>query len=407
MLSKFFIERPVLANVIALLMMLLGGVAIVTLPVAQFPAITPPTVVVTAFYPGASAKTIIDKVALPIEQQVNGVGGMIYMSSSSSDGGNYALTVSFEIGTDPDAAQILVQNRVASAIAQLPSAVQTQGVVTQTKATAILQIITLTSPGNHFDALYLNNFATLNLENELARIPGVGGVTVFGVGQYSMRVWLNPTQLQERSLAPSDVVSALQNQNVEVSAGQLGSPPTNTAQSFQLTVNANGELNKVEEFENIIVKSNSKNGGQITRLKDVARVELGAVSYGQFSEYNRQPTGGLAIYQLPGSNALDTAKRVRAKLEKLALTFPKNLQYDIPLDNTKFVAESVNEVYKTLLEAGALVLLVIIVFLQDWRATLIPATTVPVTIIGAFAGIAAMGFTINTLTLFGIVLAIG
>ena len=407
MLSKFFIERPVLANVIALLMMLLGGVAIVTLPVAQFPAITPPTVVVTAFYPGASAKTIIDKVALPIEQQVNGVGGMIYMSSASSDGGNYALTVSFEIGTDPDAAQILVQNRVAAAIAQLPSAVQTQGVVTQTKATAILQIITLTSPGNHFDALYLNNFATLNLENELARIPGVGGVTVFGVGQYSMRVWLNPTQLQERSLAPSDVVSALQNQNVEVSAGQLGSPPTNTAQSFQLTVNANGELNKVEEFENIIVKSNSKNGGQITRLKDVARVELGAVSYGQFSEYNRQPTGGLAIYQLPGSNALDTAKRVRAKLEKLALTFPKNLQYDIPLDNTKFVAESVNEVYKTLLEAGALVLLVIIVFLQDWRATLIPATTVPVTIIGAFAGIAAMGFTINTLTLFGIVLAIG
>ena len=240
MLSKFFIERPVLANVIALLMMLLGGVAIVTLPVAQFPAITPPTVVVTAFYPGASAKTVIDKVALPIEQQVNGVGGMIYMSSSSSDGGNYALTVSFEIGTDPDAAQILVQNRVAAAIAQLPSAVQTQGVVTQTKATAILQIITLTSPGNHFDALYLNNFATLNLENELARIPGVGGVTVFGVGQYSMRVWLNPTQLQERSLAPSDVVSSLQNQNVEVSAGQLGSPPTNTAQSFQFTVNANG-----------------------------------------------------------------------------------------------------------------------------------------------------------------------
>jgi len=428
--SEFFIERPVLSNVIALVMMLLGGVAIVTLPITQFPAITPPTVVVTAYYPGASARTVIDKVALPIEQQVNGVAGMIYMSSASSDGGNYALTVSFEIGTDPDAAQILVQNRVAAAIAQLPSAVQTQGVVTQTKSTAILQIITLTSPTDKFDALYLNNFATLNLENELSRIPGVGGVTVFGVGQYSMRIWLDPAQLQARALDPSDVITALQNQNAEVTAGQVGAPPASPTQAYQLTVNVNGDLNKVEEFEDIIVKSSTQNstqsttnsgtsasqptaqpstpnGAQITRIRDVARVELGAVSYSQFSEFNGRPTGGIAVYQLPGSNALDTAKRVRAKLDQLAKTFPSGLEYSIPLDNTKFVHESVVEVYKTLFEAGVLVLLVIVVFLQDWRATLVPATTVPVTIVGAFAGMALMGFTINTLTLFAIVLAIG
>lgn len=407
MISKFFIERPVLSNVIAFVMMLLGGVAIVTLPIAQFPSITPPTVVVTAFYPGASARTVIDKVALPIEEQVNGVAGMIYMDSSSTDGGNYTLTVSFEIGTDPDAAQILVQNRVSAATAQLPSAVQTQGIITQTKSTAILQIITLTSPDNRFDALYLNNFATLNLQNELARIPGVGGVTVFGVGQYSMRIWLDTNQLMERSLDPSDIVTALQQQNAEVTAGQIGAPPASATQAYQLTVNVNGELSKVEEFENIIVKSDTENGSQITRLKDVARVELGAVSYNQFSEFNGQPTGGVAIYQLPGSNAIATAKLVRKKMDQLSATFPEGLTYSVPLDNTKFVQESVREVFKTLIEAGVLVLLVIMIFLQDWRATLVPATTVPVTIIGAFAGMALMGFTINTLTLFAIVLAIG
>ncbi len=407
MLSKYFIERPVLSNVIACVMMLLGAVAIATLPIAQFPPITPPTVVVTASYPGASAQTVIDKIALPIEEQVNGVEGMIYMESASSNDGSYALTVSFQIGTDPDSAQVLVQNRVSSAIAQLPSAVQTQGVVTQTKSTAILQIISLESQDNRYDALFLNNFATLNLQNELARIDGVGGVTVFGVGQYSMRIWLNPQQMQARSLVPSDVINALKDQNAEVTAGQLGSPPADKTQAFQFTVNANGELNTVEQFEDIIVKSDTQNGGQITRLRDVARVELGAVSYTQFSEYNGRPTGGLAIYQLPGSNALNTAKQVKAKLQELSRNFPQGLTYSIPLDNTIFVKESVQEVFKTLFEAGALVLLVIIVFLQDWRATLVPATTVPVTIIGAFAGMAAMGFTINTLTLFAIVLSIG
>jgi len=407
MFSKFFIERPVLSNVIACVMMLLGAVAIRVLPITQFPPITPPTVVVTAYYPGASAQTVINKVALPIEEQVNGVEGMIYMQSTSTNDGNYTLTVSFKIGTDPDSAQVLVQNRVSAAIAQLPSAVQTQGVVTQAKSTAILQIISLESKDNRYDALFLNNFATLNLQNELARIDGVGGVTVFGVGEYSMRIWLNPAQMQARSLVPSDVVDALKAQNAEVTSGQVGSPPASKSQAYQLTVNANGELNTVDQFENIIVKSNTQNGGQITRLRDIARVELGAVSYSQFSEYNGRPTGGIAIYQLPGSNAIKTAQRVRAKLAELAKGFPAGLTYSVPLDNTIFVRDSVREVVKTLVEAGLLVLLVIIVFLQDWRATLVPATTVPVTIIGAFAGMAAMGFSINTLTLFAIVLSIG
>ena len=407
MLSKFFIERPILSNVIAFLMILLGGVAIATLPVAQYPAITPPTIQVTASYPGASARTMVDKVALPIEQQVNGVKGMIYMQSSSTNEGNYTLIVTFDIGTDPNEAQILVQNRVSQAVAQLPAAVQTQGVVTQTKSTAILQIITLTSPDNEFDALFLNNFATINLEDELVRVEGVGGVTVFGVGQYSMRIWLNPDQLQARSLVPNDVIKAIQSQNTDVTAGQIGGAPAPDGQAYELTVNVNGALNTVGEFEEIVVKSDTQNGGQITRLRDVARVELGSQQYGQFFNYDGHPAGGVAIYQLPGSNSLDTAKRVRAKMEELAKTFPPGLIYEIPFDTTIFVSESINEVYKTLFETGFLVLLVIMIFVQDWRATLVPATTVPVTIIGAFAGMAALGFTINTLTLFAIVLAIG
>jgi HAE1 family hydrophobic/amphiphilic exporter-1 len=296
---------------------------------------------------------------------------------------------------------------VNAAIAQLPSAVQTQGVVVEAKSTDILQLIALESESGKYDGLFLNNFATLHLQNELTRIDGVGGVTVFGVGQYSMRVWLNPQQMQARSMEPTNVVSALSSQNTEVTAGQVGSPPAPGGQAYQLTVNANGELNTVEEFESIIVKSSTNNGGQITTLRDVAKVELGAVSYTQFSQYNNRPTGGLAIYQRPGSNAIATAKKVRAKMEELSKNFPKGISYSIPLDNTVFVKESVREVFKTLFEAGLLVLLVIVVFLQNGRATLVPATTVPVTIIGAFAGIAAMGFSINTLTLFAIVLSIG
>lgn len=407
MFSKFFIERPVLSNVIACLMMLLGGVAIFNLPVAQYPPITPPTVQVTARYPGASASTVMRTVAKPIEQQVNGVEGMLYMQSTSANDGSYKLIVTFEVGTDLDFAQVLVQNRVSAAMATLPQSVQQQGVVTQKQSTAFLQVITLTSPGGAYDALFLSNYATLQLSDELARLPGVGQVVVFGAGQYSMRIWLDPEKMRDRSLNPKDVISAIQQQNTDVAAGQIGGPPASAGQDFQYTINLHGALDEVTQFEDIIVKAAPDSGGQITRVRDVARVELGSQSYSQFFKFNGKPAAGVAIFQLPEANALDTATGVAAAMKKLATRFPAGIQYAIPFDTTIFVKASVKEVWVTLGEAGILVLLVIVVFLQDWRATLVPATTVPVTIIGAFAAMAALGFSINLLTLFAVVLAIG
>jgi hydrophobic/amphiphilic exporter-1 (mainly G- bacteria), HAE1 family len=406
-LAKFFIERPVLANVIALVTMLLGGVAMVNLPVAQYPPITPPTIQVTATYPGANAKTLVETVALPIEQQVNGVENMLYMQSTCTSDGHYTLTVTFKVGTDLDFAQVLVQNRVSAALAQLPQAVQAQGVVTKKRSTAILQIITLTSPTDEYDALFLSNFATLQLHDKLVRLPGVSDVNVFGIGQYSMRIWLNPQMMLQRSLMPSDVINAIQQQNAWVAAGQVNMPPAKPGEDFQLTIDVKGDLSTAEQFENIIVNFSPANGGQVTRIRDIGRVELGAQTYSQFFKMNGKVAGGIAIFQLPEANALDTAKRVRTAMAELARDFPKGLTYTIPFDTTVFVSASVNEVYHTLFEAGVLVLIVIVVFLQNWRATLVPATTVPVTIIGAFAAMAAMGFTINLLTLFAIVLAIG
>ena len=407
MFAKFFIERPVLANVLALVIMLLGGVALFNLPVAQYPPITPPTIQVTANYPGASAKTMVETVALPIEQQVNGVENMLYMQSTCTSDGRYTLTITFNVGTDLNFAQVLVQNRVSAALAQLPQAVQQQGVVTKKKSTAILQIITLTSLDAKYDALFLSNFATLQLRDKLARVQGVSDVNVFGIGQYSMRVWLDPRQMLQRSLMPSDVIAAIQKQNAFVSAGQINMPPAPAGQDFQLTIDVKGDLSTVAEFEDVIVKYAPDQGGQITRLRDIGRIELGAQTYSQFFKMDGKVAGGIAIYQLPEANALDTAKRVRATMAELAQSFPKGLLYSIPFDTTLFVKASVNEVYHTLFETGALVLIVIVVFLQDWRATLVPATTVPVTIIGAFAAMSVMGFTINLLTLFAIVLAIG
>ncbi len=396
-----------LANVIAILFILLGGVAIYSLPVAQYPPITPPTVQVTANYPGASARTLMETVALPIEQQVNGVEKMLYMQSTCTSDGRYTLTITFKVGTDLDFAQVLVQNRVAAAMAQLPPSVQQQGVVTKKKSTAILQIITLTSTNKNQDALFLNNYATISLKDKLGRLPGVGDITVFGIGQYAMRVWLDPELMRERSLTPREVILAIQKQSGKVAAGQIGMPPTPAGQDFQLTVNVQSAFTDENQFANIIVKSDSSNGGQITRVRDIGRVELGAQTYSQFFKKDGQPAGGIAIFQLPEANALDTAKIVRKAMEGYARDFPEGMVYSIPFDTTKFVSESVNEVYRTLFEAGILVLLVIMVFLQNWRATLIPATTVPVTIIGAFAGMALLGFSINLLTLFAIVLAIG
>jgi HAE1 family hydrophobic/amphiphilic exporter-1 len=405
MISKFFIERPVLANVIAILMIVIGAVALYALPVAQYPDVVPPTVQVTTRYPGASARTVIDTVALPIEQQVNGVEGMIYMQSYAGADGSYALTVTFAIGTDLNFAQVLVQNRVSSALSSLPQAVQVQGVNVQKRSTSILQIVTLTSPDARYDSLFLANYATIRLKDEVARLPGVGNVVVFGAGQYSMRIWLDPDKMRARGLVPQDVTQALQQQSAQVPAGQIGMPPAPPGQAFQYTLNVMGRLDDADAFADVIVKTG--NAGDITRVRDVGRVELGAQTYGQIFTLDGKPAAGLAIFQSPGANALDVAGEVRTKMAALARDFPAGLVDEVPFDTTTFVSESVREVYKTLGEAGILVLVVILVFLQDWRGTLVPATTVPVTIIGAFAAMAALGFSVNLSTLFAIVLAIG
>jgi hydrophobic/amphiphilic exporter-1 (mainly G- bacteria), HAE1 family len=405
MISKFFIERPVLANVIAVLMILIGGVALYGLPVAQYPNVVPPTVQVTTTYPGASARVLMDTVALPIEQQVNGVENMIYMQSTSASDGTYTLTVTFNIGTDLDTAQVLVQNRVATALAQLPDAVQKQGVTVQKKETAILLIATLTSADDRYDRLYLANYATINIKDQVARLPGVGNVNIFGAGQYSMRVWLDPDKLKARSLNAQDVVQALQQQSQQVTAGQVGTPPTPPGVNFQYTIDLQGRLSDVEQYENIIVKTG--NSGELTRLRDVGHVELGAQSYSQVFTLDGHASAGIGIYQTPGANALNVASEVEAKLNELSKQFPQALTYTIPFDTTVFVNQSIHEVYKTLIEAAVLVLIVILLFLQDWRAMLVPATTVPVTIIGAFAAMWALGFSVNFSTLFAIVLSIG
>jgi hydrophobic/amphiphilic exporter-1 (mainly G- bacteria), HAE1 family len=405
MISKFFIERPVLSNVIAILMILIGGVCLFNLAVAQYPDVVPPTVQVTTRYPGASAKTVVDTVALPIEQQVNGVEGMLYMQSYGAADGTYTLTVTFKIGTDLNFAQVLVQNRVSSALSQLPTSVQNQGVTVQKRSTSILLFVTLTSPKATYDSLFLSNYATISIRDELSRLPGVGNVTVFGAGQYSMRVWLDPNKLQVRGLMPQDVIQAIQQQSQQVTAGQVGAPPTPPGQAFQYTLNVNGRLDDKSEFEDIIVKTG--NSGDVTRVRDVGWVELGAQTYSQVFSLNKRPAAGIGVFQTPGANALEVEKAVEKKMAELARAFPQDVKYDTPFDTTKFVSASIAEVYKTLIEAGLLVLIVILVFLQDWRAMLVPATTVPVTIIGAFAAMAALGFTINLSTLFAIVLAIG
>jgi hydrophobic/amphiphilic exporter-1 (mainly G- bacteria), HAE1 family len=405
MISKFFIERPVLANVLAILMVLLGAVAVYDLPIAQYPDVVPPTVQVTTRYPGASATTLMDTVALPIEQQVNGVENMIYMQSTSTSDGSYTLNVTFSIGTNLDNAQILVQNRVSSALSQLPQSVQAQGVTVKKISTSILLFVTLTSPTSQYDSLYLANYATINLKDELGRLPGVGNVNVFGAGQYSMRVWLDPDKMKARSLNAQDVVSALQQQSQQVTAGQVGMPPAPPSVDFQYTIDLSGRLSDVEQFEKVVVKTGSN--GEVTRLSDVGRIELGAQTYGQVFTLNGQQAAGIGIYQSPGANALDVEGRVKTRMTELAKNFPQGLSYSIPFDTTIFVHASIDEVYKTLIEAAVLVLIVILVFLQDWRAMLVPATTVPVTIIGAFAGMWALGFTVNFSTLFAIVLSIG
>lgn len=404
MFSKFFINRPIFATVLAILMVLAGVVSLEVLPVAQFPDITPPTVQVSAVYPGASAETVARTVGTVIEEQVNGVDGMIYMSSTSSSSGAYTLTVTFEVGTDIDMATVLVQNRVAIAEGNLPEAVVTQGITTRKQSTDIVLLLSLESDSALYSGLYLSNYAQLNFTDALSRLPGVGSVTVFGAGRYSMRVWLDPELMRIRGVTPTDVFSAIQAQNVEVSAGTIGSEPLDSRTDFQFTLTARGLLTTVEDFGNLVVRVLP--GGNYLRLRDIARIDLGSQTYDVVSTQNGKPSASIAVYQSPGSNALSVSKQVRAKMEKLAENLPRGVRYEVVLDTTDFVSASIDEVLVTFVETTLLVILVILLFLQNWRAVIIPSLTIPVSLICTFAVMHLFGFSVNMLTLFGLVLAI-
>lgn len=404
MFSKFFINRPIFATVLAILMVLAGVVSLEVLPVAQFPDITPPTVQVSAVYPGASAETVARTVGTVIEEQVNGVDGMIYMSSTSSSSGAYTLTVTFEVGTDIDMATVLVQNRVAIAEGNLPEAVVTQGITTRKQSTDIVLLLSLESDSALYSGLYLSNYAQLNFTDALSRLPGVGSVTVFGAGRYSMRVWLDPELMRIRGVTPTDVFSAIQAQNVEVSAGTIGSEPLDSRTDFQFTLTARGLLTTVEDFGNLVVRVLP--GGNYLRLRDIARIDLGSQTYDVVSTQNGKPSASIAVYQSPGSNALSVSKQVRAEMEKLAENLPTGVRHEVVLDTTDFVSASIDEVLVTFVETTLLVILVILLFLQNWRAVIIPSLTIPVSLICTFAVMHLFGFSVNMLTLFGLVLAI-
>ena len=410
MMSKFFIERPILANVIAIITVILGLVSMGQLPVAQYPQIVPPTIQVSTTYPGASAEVIAKTVGIPIEEGVNGVEKSIYLYSTSGSDGTYTLTITFEVGTDLNAALTLVQNLVNGQLAQLPDPVQKQGVSVRKVSTNILMAISLYADDDRFDETYLSNYAQINLLYPVWRIPGVGQVVVKGAGNYSMRIWMNPERLKYFGLTSTDVANAVRSQNNQVVAGQLGGPPVPDDQAMQFTINAVGRLTEIPEFENIIIKSVLPQNGQtaqIVRVKDVARVELEQRMYTNFSAVSGHQAAQLLVYALPGANALDVGEQVRSLTKEMSNSFPEGLRYQILYDTTTFIEQSIHAVYETLYEAGFLVLAVVILFLQNWRATLVPATTVPVTIIGAFAAMAALGFSINLMTLFALILAIG
>jgi multidrug efflux pump subunit AcrB len=403
--SRFFIDRPIFASVLSIIITLAGGITLTNLPLAQYPDITPPTVEVSAYYPGANAQVVADTVAAPIEQQVNGVENMMYMSSQCTNDGNYTLTVTFKPGVDLNMAQVLVQNRESLAEPILPDLVKRRGVQVKKKSPSILMIINVFSPDSSRDNLYMSNYATIQLRDELARLDGVGDITYIGQRNYSMRVWLDPQKMAFRNLTSSDVVQTIEQQNIQVAAGHLGQPPVNTGQAFQFTITTLGRLTDAEQFAEMILKTDNQGG--VVRLRDVARVELGAQGYDQFCTLDKLPTVALSVYQRPGSNALATASAVRNKMEELKLRFPEGLDYKIVYDTTPFITESVSEVFKTLRDAVILVAFVVLLFLQNWRSALIPLVAVPVAVIGTFAVMAAMGFSLNNLTLFGLVLAIG
>ncbi|HKP61870.1 MAG TPA: multidrug efflux RND transporter permease subunit [Polyangiales bacterium] len=403
--AKFFVDRPIFAAVLSVIIFVAGAISIPQLAVSEYPEVVPPTVQVRAIYPGANPKTIAETVATPLEEAINGVERMMYMKSVAGSDGVLAVTVTFEPGVDPDAAQVQVQNRVNQALPRLPEDVRRQGVTTQKQSPNLTMVVHLISPDARYDTVYLRNYATLKIKDEIARLPGVGQAFLWGAGDYAMRIWIDPQKAASRGLSAGDIVRAVREQNVQVSAGQLGAPPMPNASDFLVSINAQGRLASEEDFAAIVIKTGSD--GQITRLADVARLELGASEYALRSLLNNEQATALAIFQAPGSNAIDVSNRVRERMHELSTRFPNGVEYRVVYDPTVFVRDSIREVVTTLLEAVLLVVLVVILFLQTWRASIIPLLAVPVSIVGTFALLLLLGFSINTLTLFGLVLAIG
>ena len=403
-MAKFFITRPVAAIVLALLMTIAGLIAGLGLPIAQYPQITLPTIRVTAFYPGAAAEVVEQSVAQPIEEQVNGVEGMLYMSSSSAGNGSYNLDITFGLDVNSDIAAVQVQNRSSQANARLPSEVIASGITAKKQSPDTLMYIALVSPKGTYDDLFLSNYANINVIEGLKRVKGVGNVQLFG-SEFGMRLWLKPDRMASLGITPSDVYRAIQEQNVQAPAGQVGQLPAPKTQQFQYGVQLKGRLSEVSEFENVIVRA--KADGSFVRVKDLARVELGARDYGFQSKLNGQPAAAMSINLTPDASAIETAGLIKKQLQELSVAFPEDMAYDIVLDNTKFVSASLKEVVHTFIEALLLVLVVVFLFLQNWRATVIPMLAVPVSLVATFAAFTLLGFTINTLTLFGMVLAIG
>ncbi|RYF81585.1 MAG: multidrug efflux RND transporter permease subunit, partial [Comamonadaceae bacterium] len=407
-LSKFFIDRPIFAGVLSLLILIAGLIALRGLPISEYPEVSPPQIVVRAQYPGANPKVIADTVATPLEEQINGVEGMLYMGSQATTDGVMTLTVTFRLGTDPDKAQQLVQNRVSQAEPRLPEEVRRLGLTTVKSSPDLTMVVHLVSPNGRYDIDYLRNYAVLNVKDRLARIEGVGQIQIFGGGEYAMRIWLDPQKVAQRGLSASDVVSAIRGQNVQAAAGVIGASPGLQGVDVQLSVNAQGRLSTEEEFGDIIVKNGTDGvGGQVVRLRDIARIELGAADYSLRSLLDNDAAVGIGVFQSPGSNALDISSNVRATMNALNANMPEGLEYRIAYDPTQFVRASIESVIHTLLEAVLLVVLVVILFLQTWRASIIPLLAVPVSVVGTFAVLHLLGFSINALSLFGLVLAIG